>query len=306
MSLIAASCEHDAESYTPGEQAPAGCQSMYFATTKYVNTVEVEPEVKSFDIAIKRVDKSAAGTVNLSVVENEGNVFVLPATASFAAGEETTSITVTYPTAKEGIKYALVLAVEGDNVSPYTNGYREVQYDLSILKWESIGTGYMLDGLVVRIFGVDPTIPLAVEIEKTTTASGDRYRFDSPFASVATGKDENGGYIGYPYNEPADVVPGIYKFVIDVTKDGLSLQPVSMGMDWGYGMFSCGSVYGYLSTNLGTYPLGTLKNNVMTFPVSSLYVSMTDFNDGGKYPCTTPTYIYLTAEAYLESLKPAK
>ena len=45
-----------------------------------------------------------------------------------------------------------------------------------------------------------------------------------------------------------------YTFVIDVTKEGASLKPVQYGMDWGYGMFSGGSVYGNLSTNINSYP----------------------------------------------------
>ncbi|WP_243432804.1 hypothetical protein [Bacteroides uniformis] len=35
-----------------------------------------------------------------------------------------------------------------------------------------------------------------------------------------------------------------------MTKEGASLKPVQYGMDWGYGMFSGGSVYGNLSTNI--------------------------------------------------------
>lgn len=302
IALIAVSCDYDAEKYTPGEQAAAGCQGVFFATTKYVNTVEIEPEITSFNIVLARVKKDAAGTVNLKILNNENDVFVVPATASFSAGEENTTVTITYPTAVEGIKYNLHIELEGENVSPYTNGYLDVKYDLSILKWESIGTGYMLDGTVSQFFGVDPSIPLAVEIEKTTTATSTRYRFDSPFARLSTAIDEFGGHNGYPYNEPGDTVEGEYVFVIDVTSDGASLAPVNMGMDWGHGMFSCGTIYGYVSTS-PTYPLGIVSNNVITFPVNSLYICMADYNNGGKYPVAKyPTYIYLSAEAYVDSL----
>lgn len=301
VSLIAASCEHDAESYTPGEQAPAGCQGVYFATSKYVNVLEVEPETKSFDIVLKRTDKSAAGTVNLSAIKNEENVFVLPATASFAAGEETTSITVTYPTAKEGIKYVLHLAVEGDNVSPYTNGYREAQYEFSILKWEHYGNGYMLDGVICTFYGVNPAFAYNIEVQKTKTASSDRYRFTSPFSRPATAVDELGGYNGFPYRG-VEYGPDEYTYVIDVVKGVATLKPMQMGVSFGDGILSTGSSV-YLDTSK---PSGKLTGDVIVFGEQALYISEPNYNNGAAYLCKTPTTIYLTTEAYKESLKAAK
>ena len=162
-----------------------------------------------------------------------------------------------------------------------------------------------MDGTVSNFFGVDSSLPLAVEIEKTTTATSTRFRFDSPFAKVATAQDEVGGFNGYPFNEEGDVVPGEYVFIIDVTKSGASLKPVQYGMDWGDGMFSGGSVYGNLSTNIASYPLGVYneKAGSITFPANSLYVSMAGYQEGGKYPCSNPSYLYLSAEAYLNSLE---
>lgn len=214
-------------------------------------------------------------------------------------------MTVEAPSAAEGITYNLQLALSGNDVSNYSSGYHEISVNFAILKWESIGTGYYLDGTVSNFFKVDPSVPMAVEIEKTTTATSTRFRFDSPFAKVATAQDEVGGFNGYPFNEEADIVPGEYTFVIDVTKEGASLKPVQYGMDWGYGMFSGGSVYGNLSTNINSYPLGIYneKAGSITFPANSLYVSMADYQDGGAYPCTNLSYLYLSAEAYLNSLE---
>ena len=62
---------------------------------------------------------------------------------------------------------------------------------------------------------------------------------------------------------------------------------------------------GNLSTNINSYPLGVYneKAGSITFPANSLYVSMADYQDGGAYPCTNPSYLYLSAEAYLNSLE---
>lgn len=303
IALIATSCDPDAESYTLGELED-GNQGICFAGN-YTQTVEVEPGITSFDLTLTRALTDAAGTVDVTVINNEKNIFVCPSTVSFAAGEKTAKLTVEAPSAAEGITYNLQLALSGNDVSNYSSGYHEISVNFAILKWESIGTGYYLDGTFSNFFKVDPSVPMAVEIEKTTTATSTRFRFDSPFAKVATAQDEVGGFNGYPFNEEADIVPGEYTFVIDVTKEGASLKPVQYGMDWGYGMFSGGSVYGNLSTNINSYPLGVYneKAGSITFPANSLYVSMADYQDGGAYPCTNPSYLYLSAEAYLNSLE---
>lgn len=303
IALIAASCDPDAESYTPGELED-GNQGICFVGN-YTQTVEVEPGITSFDLTLTRALTDAAGTVDVAVINNEENVFVCPSTVSFAAGEKTAKLTVGVPSAAEGITYNLHLALGGENISDYSSGYHEISVNFAILKWESIGTGYYLDGTVANFFGVDPSLPLAVEIEKTKTANSTRFRFDSPFARVATDQDEVGGFDGYPYNDEENVIPGEYVFIIDVTKDGASLKPVEYGMDMGYGMFSGGTVYGNLSTNISAYPLGVYneKAGSITFPASSLYVSMAGYQDGGKYPCSNPTYLYLSADAYLNSLE---
>lgn len=304
VALIVTSCDPDAESYTPGE-LEGDNQGVCFVGN-YIQTVEVEPGTTSFDLTLTRALTDAAGTVDVTVINNEENVFVCPSTVSFAAGEKTAKLTVEVPSVTEGITYKLQLALSGDNVSDYSSGYHEISVNFAVLKWESIGIGYYLDGTVSNFFGVDSSVPLAVEIEKTKTATSTRFRFDSPFAKVADSTpDEVGGFNGYPYNEETDIVPGKYVFIIDVTKDGASLKPVQYGMDWGYGMFSGGSVYGNLSTNINSYPLGIYneKTGCITFPANSLYVSMVDYKDGGAYPCSNPSYLYLSAEAYLHSLE---
>lgn len=306
VALMAVACDPDAENYIPGE-LEEGCQGICFAGN-YTQTVEVEPGVTSFTLTLKRTVTDVAGTVDIKVLNNEENVFVCPSTASFAAGEETTTLTIETPSAVAGVLYNLKLAVSGDNTSKYASGYNEISANFSIIKWESIGTGYYLDGTVSTFFGVDPTMPMAVKLERAETANSVRFRFDSPFARVATAMDEYGGYDGYPYNEEGDVVPGKYVFTIDITSQGAALSPVDLGMAWAYGMFSIGSVYGNLSTNIATYPLGVYneKAKCITFPAKSLHIKMVDYKDGAASPCSNPSYLYLDGESYLASLKTAK
>lgn len=132
IALMAVACDPDAESYTPGG-LEEGNQGICFAGN-YTQTVEVEPGVTSFILTLKRSVTDAAGSVDIKVLNNEENIFICPSTASFAAGEATTTLTVETPSATAGILYNLKLAVSGDNVSEYTSGYNEISVNFSIIK----------------------------------------------------------------------------------------------------------------------------------------------------------------------------
>jgi hypothetical protein len=223
------------------------------------------------------------------------DVFDFPSTVDFAAGEATATITVTAPRAEAGVNYSLVLGIAEADRSIYGQGFREVAFDFSIMKWESLGTGYFLDGCISTFWGVDPTIPMAVEIEKTTTAAGDRFRFESPFAHVSTGVDEAGlGYIGYPYNETGDCDEQAHMIVIDITPKGALWNTTEIGMNWGYGPITI-SPLAY-----GVYDAG---QGYIAFPAGSLGIEMTDYNPGDPSSTANDTYLFLSAEAFLNSME---
>lgn len=302
-------CEDDVP-YTPAEPE-SGVANVVFAGASS-QTFEVEPGTTSFNLELQRPESESGSeaTVNVLVRSNQDNVFSCPSTVTFAAGATTADVTVSVSNAEEGTYYNLVLYLDG-NLSNYTLGNREKEVTFAIMKWENIGVGYWVGNAVCNFYGVDQ-INLAVEIEKTVTATSTRFRFSSPYASPATdagyiGDSEYEWYKGYPYNDPADVVAGDYTFLIICdTKGEASLTPVNMGMDWGYGMFSTGSIYGYISDKKDSYPLGKYdaEKGMITFPANSLYSSMAGYNDGGKYPVSNnPAYLYLSDEAFLNNQK---
>ena len=294
IGIAMASCGVDIseEDYTPASKESDGLQAAYFTGSSYSRTVEVEPGSASFDITIGRLNTSSTANVGITVVNDENGIFDVPSTVSFAAGESTATLTINAPRAAEGVNYPLTIAIADADKSLYTNGYREVNIDFAILKWDNIGTGYLLDGTIGTFWGVDSSIPLAVDIQHTTTATGERFRFYSPFAHVATATDGI-GYVGYPYNEEGDCDEADHLMVINITEKGAVLNPLAIGMDWGYGSISIGSqAYGNYDKD----------NGVIVFPANALYICMTDYNAGKHYDCGTPTYVYLSAESYLKSL----
>lgn len=284
--------------------APAdpNCPAVEFATNN-TTVFEVDPSDTHFNLTVVRKATDAA-TYNIVIAENQENAFVVPSTVEFAAGEESKSITISMAeNAPKGEALALALSFDDKDLNPYTTGLKALEVKTTIIKWESIGTGYWVGNVVNHFFGVE-SLPLSVEIEMATTATATKFRFDSPYSRASEEVDENGlGYLGYPYNAPEDLNGVVDKCVITCTKDGASMTPFNMGMNWGYGDFSMGQIYGYLSDNIGSYPLGTYTpsetGGVISFPASSLYISMSEYNDGGKYPLDKPSTLYLSAEDYM-------
>jgi hypothetical protein len=290
-------CNDDIER-TPSPAIPDGCQGVFFPAAKNRSVYELEPAAPTeITLTISRTDSTQAVTVPIKAEINEQNIFNVPASVQFGAGEASKSFAVSFPSAKEGSAYILKLSVEGDEfVNLYNTENSFVQTTVTRIKWEDLdGPGVMLDGIVGAMYGT-AYIPFYVEIQTVKVGNTTRYRLLNPYRLPST-IDDDGIYNGYPYNKPDDIIPGDYVMVITIDGEGnVSVAPFDLGMDWGYGMMSGGSYYGNLSSNLADHPLGTIDGDVIFFPASSLYLSDND----GAFPGKATT-IYLTKEAYLEA-----
>ena len=131
--------EDDLIERTPSPEAPEGTQGVYFPTTnkKVFELMPIEPTELTLTIA--RSISEGAVDVPLTQDVNDDNVFVVPASVSFAAGEKETTFKVTFPTAAEGVKYNLKLSVAGDQyINPYVEGVPYVETNVMRVKWETI------------------------------------------------------------------------------------------------------------------------------------------------------------------------
>jgi len=286
MVLTATSCKNDYEYEGRGAQDDANNALAYFegagATTQFL---EVEPGNEAFTITVARKNVNGASTVGIEKTDTAG-VFDVPASATFGAGETTTTITVTAPRAQPGKAYGLAVKIADADKSNYVDGAQAVVVDYTILKWEDLGNCYWVDGLVGTFFGVDNTLAFVSHAYKTTTADGDRYRFDLPYSHVMTG-DDGIGYIGYPYNDPGDCDEQDYKAVVDIVPGkGAYFRATNLGFDWGYGMFS-----------VSPRQYGTVSETALTFPAGSLTITMADY---GSRSTSLPCILFFSAEAYLE------
>ncbi len=305
IAMMFASCGNEDLELGDSTTAPvdANCPAVEFATSN-ATTYEVDPADPSFTVTIQRKATDAA-TYNIQVMDNQDNSFNVPATVDFAAGETIKDITISMSTsAAQGEPLALSLTFDDANINPYTTGLKVLTLNTTIIKWEPFGTGYWVGNVINYFFGVE-SLPLSVQIEKATTANAIKFRFDSPYSRASEEVDENGlGYLGYPYNDPVDLNGVVEKCVITVTKDGASMAPFNMGIDWSYGDFSMGSIYGYLSDKIENYPLGVYTpsetGGTISFAPNSLYISMAGYKDGAKYPLShAGSTLYLSVEDYM-------
>lgn len=296
-------CNEYEDVVEPSPAVPAGCQGVYFpATTTQV--YELEPtEPTQITITIAREVSSGAVDVPLIIDENKENVFNVPEKVSFADGETEVNFTVTFPNAGEGTTYDLKLSVEGDEyVNPYASALPYVKTNVTRIKWEPVAEPMIyVDGAFAGGYGVN-FFPMYVDAEKAEVTGMVRYRFKNAYDVPTGDPDVDGIYDGYPYNDSGDFDESndYYTIIeIDNATGEVFMYDGEIGVDWGYGMISIGSVYGNVSQNKSTYPLGVFANGIITFPANSLYFSEAGYNDGAPYPSSAPTYIYLTKEAFI-------
>ena len=316
--FVLASCSDD-DKYVAGALDSADKVGVYFPTTNGGDN-ELDPsDPTEFTVKVARLNTKGAVSVPLTVVENDNDAYQVPATADFKDGEAETSVKVTFPNAAVGTPNALTIEVPEEYVSLYKENAEKVSFTTTYtrVKWDNMGVGYFTDGVISPLFG--QTFTMAVEVEKTVSPDGKttRYRFDSPFAYVATAQDELGAFIGYPFNEEGDCDEQSHKVIVTVnSKDATAtIAPVYTGMKWAtYGEFSFGQIVGNLKNADGiiddtdTYPLGAYseKNGVITWPANSLYVRMSEYNGGYIGLQSAPTYLFLSADAYKAYLDKAQ
>lgn len=289
MTFAVSSCSSDYEYDGRGAaDDPNKAQAYIEGATAATKFMEVEPGNEAFTITIGRKNINGASTVGIEKIDT-ADVFDVPSSVTFASGATTADITVTAPRAQAGKAYGLAVKIAEADKSNYIDAPQAFVVDYTILRWESLGTCYWVDGLVSSLFGVDETLAYATEAFKTTTADGDRYRFALPYSHVATGHDGI-GYIGYPYNDPGDCDEQEHLAVVDmVAGKGAYFHPMDMGMTWSYGAFS-----------IKTVAYGELTKDALVFPAGSLQVVMANW---GSRATSLPCQLFFSAEAYLSWLE---
>ncbi|MBR1790838.1 MAG: hypothetical protein IJ754_03670 [Bacteroidaceae bacterium] len=235
-----------------------------FFSSELPETIELSKSTNSFSIPVTRVDSVGALTVPVTVTLPDGSIFTAPKSVTFADGQKTTNLVISYdPNAIVYGDYTDITVQIGDEnvTTPYGNS--AFTFSAGATAWVSMGMATFRDDLVAGTYGADP-ITYDVEIQKNIVEEG-IYRLVNPYGSA------------YPYNDPGDWdTTKDYYMVIDATDpDYVWVPAFETGINWGDGPMSIGSFVQLYLDNNNTLDVikankpelfGQLKDGVISFP----------------------------------------
>lgn len=216
----------------------------------------------------------AVGNLTLGADAAEVKAIVMPADAdaaavadAIAAGEleavdvEAGRIEVPF-NAEElgGNNFQIVAAVLAEGAVKSVASASFEYYGGGANPWQSLGTGFYTDDVILPLFYNHAPLTYEVEIMEHTENPG-LYRIMNPYAKSV-----------HPAGDDDYAPEGMYIEVNATDAEGVYIQPQSLGMDWGYGeMQLVTNGYRYLEANgfdvvKGAGYLGKVVDGVITFP----------------------------------------
>lgn len=242
-----------------------------------LNAITVSADSPYAYIDVLRANGSAAesGKVDITVTVGTDTVADLLTVGDyvFEEGKTQTTIKIDASALEVGVKanVALKLNVENNPERCISATKVTISKDYS---WESMGKGTWSDGLICAVFTVEAGVKWEVEVEKAV--GFDVYRMVNAY-----------GYGVCPWTAESEVKINPCYITIDATDpSAVFVADASMGIDWGYGEFYMGSIYGQLSAS-PSYVLGTKNGNIID--LGALYVGMG--SDYGPYIAKTCTLV---------------
>jgi len=175
-------CKEDMK-YIPAEK-PTNAQVYFAYTLPSTVALPADMNTTSFDVALYRIDKENALTVNLTVENEDPDIFTIPTTASFSAGEEMTEITINYDPVKLGYDtYKSVSIIISDTTLTTPYGKSAYIFKAGIpAPWVSLGMAKFTDAFVFENF-------YDVELQQNTVAPT-HFRLVDPYTEGLNNPDE--------------------------------------------------------------------------------------------------------------------
>lgn len=138
-----AACSDD-DDYTPAAPVPEDCMQVYFSETNETDYEIAPDELTSttINVSVMHLRTADAASVPVKAFQT-GDVFVVPATVEFAAGQDTATLPITLKETGSGA-FSLNLAIEDEQ---YADPYKVVEgsplfgINLTVVKWNLLGTG---------------------------------------------------------------------------------------------------------------------------------------------------------------------
>lgn len=259
-----------------------GAQSTgaYFPTT--TTTYTLDRNKTSFAVPVARNSKDAPSTVQITVSDPSG-LFGIPSQVTFADGELTAEMVITYDPAELTFdeKYSITAVVDGGDV------YGNTDYTFTAVlpaPWKKLGTGLYTDALVCGVYTISQ-LTYSVEIEENEITPG-LYRVKNPY-----------GVNVFAYTEPADMTSTetYYMYVHAEKPDQVWMEELNTHMNYGAGVMTFTCRAALLLTN----PANTIemiaaagycgKNNggILTMPDTFYFTTDDKYSDGWYGPLSS-------------------
>lgn len=245
------------------------------AQVYFPNSVPAEysigDEETSITIPVNRIVTDEAQTVSI-LFDDPSGLFTVPAAVSFAAGESSVELVVTFDRTalEDGTEYPLAFLInDEENTTPYGNS----QLNITVVPWpwEYLGTGLYRDDYLTAMFKGD-SVEIEVEIYESKSKKGVymiEEMFGWPFLTEFFGGSQ----------AAIEAQVGLTYVPVNITINAQNPQQVFIGgqlsgivdKDPDYGEYLIGSPQGVY---------GKLENKVITLPVQGLILQ---YQTGAMY-----------------------
>ncbi len=164
------------DEWTAGPTADQDCISAAFEG-KNVDFVELEDtDPTEMTLTVTRSKTDAAATVPIKVLSNTNDVFSIPESVNFAAGEATSNLTISFDDAELKELYTFEIALDEAAVNPYKgNGY--ACYTIQRLKWVTIPGTFTFNDWTFTTYNGGKQYDVTVQ----RVDGENRYRIVDPF-----------------------------------------------------------------------------------------------------------------------------
>lgn len=286
-------CSDDDGKYTPAEKLTTA--QVYFSNQMPTTVTLVTEGEGVVNVTLNRIKTDEALTVNLVATQPEEQAlqFNVPASVTFAEGENSVGIDVTYdPSEVEyDTNYKLTIAISDEE---YTTPYGTSAYSFTgsaPAPWESLGMATFTENCLGAYYG-GKAVTYQVEMQENKTKPG-YYRLVNPYGAA------------YPYNEEGDWDDSqdYYLYIHAEDPDFVYMPYQGMGVDWGDGEFALMDFAFYYMAAQGMSPEnvkaqghgGKLQDGIITWPTKGLLFAIGEDgyyygNVSGEFEIVLPGY----------------
>ncbi len=188
-SLMMVSCSEYEDAVEESEAVSSDNPGVRFSSA---NASDYELETDDLNVTLTIIrDSSSTAALEVTLVEvsDTANVFEVPTTASFAANEFSTTITVTMdPDAVPGDVYGLQIEVDNEMSNPYLAEYSTFYGEIAISIWTKMGTTQVYDYFCFY--------SVAEVIFWQNSQDANQIRISSPYTAGILTEAEWGDWIG--------------------------------------------------------------------------------------------------------------